>query len=48
MDQFNAHIGVAPHAWLQHHLPWLGLLALMLGLLRESPDAGFERDELNG
>ena len=48
MDQFNAQIGVAPHAWLQHHLPWLGLLALMLGLFRENPDAGFERDELNG
>ncbi|MCR6672360.1 hypothetical protein [Devosia ginsengisoli] len=48
MDQFNAHSGVAPHAWLQHHLPWLGLLALMLGLFRESPDAALERDELNG
>lgn len=48
MDQFNAQIGVAPHAWLQHHLPWLGLLALMLGLFRESPDTGLDADELNG
>jgi hypothetical protein len=29
-------------------MPWLGLLALMLGLFREGTVLGFERDELNG
>lgn len=48
MDQFNAHNGIAPHSWLQHHLPWLALFALVLGLFGERPDVGFEPDELNG
>ena len=48
MSEFNAHSGVAPHAWLQHHLPWLGLFALVLSLFRESPVAGLDADELNG
>lgn len=48
MTHQNAHTGIAPQAWLQHHVPWLGLLALMLGLFRESPVAGFDGDELNG
>lgn len=29
-------IGVSPHNWVQHNLPWLAVLALMFG---------FERDE---
>ena len=48
MDQFNAHSGVAPHAWLQHHLPWLGLLALMLGLFRDDSEIGFDPVDLTG
>lgn len=49
MNQNSAHLGVAPHGWLQHHLPWLALLALVLGLLREDgSDIGFDPDEMNG
>ena len=48
MEQSNAHSGVAPRAWLQHHLPWLSLLALVLGLFRDHSDIGFDPDELNG
>ena len=48
MNQSDVHSGLAPHAWLQHHLPWLGLFALVLSLFRESPVAGLDADELNG
>lgn len=48
MYQRSVYPGVAPHSWLQHYLPWLGLFALMLGLSREEPDIGFDPDELNG
>lgn len=48
MNQPNAHNGVAPHAWLQHHMPWLGLLALVLGLFREETESGFDTDRQNG
>ena len=48
MDQFNPHSGTAPHAWLQHHVPWLGLFALVLSLFRDDIGIGFDPDELNG
>lgn len=48
MNLFQTHDGVAPHSWLQHHLPWLGLLAMMLGLVREDDATVFDPDELNG
>ncbi|WP_316355817.1 hypothetical protein [Devosia sp.] len=48
MDEFNTHDGIAPHSWLQHHLPWLALFALVLGLFGDHPELGFEPDELNG
>ncbi len=48
MNQSNVHSGIVPHAWLQHHLPWLALFALVLGLFSDEPEIGFEPDELNG
>jgi hypothetical protein len=48
MNEYNARNGVAPQSWLQHYLPWLRLFALMLGLLRDEPEIGFDPDELNG
>ena len=48
MNQLSAHFGVAPHSWLQHHMPWLGLLALVIGLFGEDHEIGFDPDELNG
>jgi len=47
MDHHLAHNGVVPH-WLQHHLPWLTLLAMVLDLFREESEIGFDPDELNG
>lgn len=48
MDQSNTHHGIAPHSWLQHHLPWLALFALVLGLFGDDSDIGVDPDELNG
>ncbi|SHF68492.1 hypothetical protein [Devosia limi] len=48
MSRQSAHIGVAPHAWLQHNMPWLGLVALLLGLFRDSDEIGFDPDDHNG
>jgi hypothetical protein len=48
MNHLHAHHGVAPHAWLQHHLPWLGLLAMMMSLFRDDTGIGFDPDDLNG
>lgn len=48
MNPQIAHSVVAPQAWLQHHLPWLGLLALLVGLFRDESDIGFDPDERNG
>lgn len=33
-------IGVSPHHWLQHNLPWLAVLALVFGFDRD--DATFD------
>lgn len=48
MNQPNVHNGVAPHSWLQHHVPWLGLVAFMLSLFRDESEIGFDPDEMNG
>jgi hypothetical protein len=48
MNQLDAQNGVTPHSWLQHHVPWLGLLALVLGLFRDDSEIGFDPGELNG
>ncbi|UJW87060.1 hypothetical protein [Devosia sp. SL43] len=48
MEHFTAHNGVAPHAWLQHHLPWLALFTLVMSLFRDEPVIGFDPDDLNG
>ena len=48
MSNHTIHFGVAPHAWLQHKLPWLGLFALILSLFGEEADIPFDEDELNG
>jgi len=48
MNQRSVHSGVVPHSWLQHHLPWLGLLALVLNLLQDEPAGRIAPDELNG
>jgi hypothetical protein len=48
MENHSVHFGVAPHGWLQHHLPWLGLFALVASLFRDEPVVGFDPDELNG
>ena len=48
MNQFQAQSGVASRSWLQRHVPWLGLFALMLSLFRDDTGIAFEPDELNG
>ena len=48
MNQPSAHYEVAPHSWLQHHVPWLGLLAMVLNLFRDDSGIGFDPDDLNG
>jgi hypothetical protein len=48
MNEFQAHHGIAPHSWLQHHLPWLALFALVLSLFGDDNEIGFDPDELNG
>lgn len=48
MNQRPSHIGVMPHAWLQHHVPWLALFSLVIGLFAEDADAEADVDDLNG
>ena len=48
MNQYQTQSGVTPHVWLQHHLPWLGLFALVMSLFRDDSGIGFDPDELNG
>lgn len=31
-------IGVSPHHWVQHNLPWLAVLALVFGFDRDGAD----------
>lgn len=47
MYERSEYSGVMSHSWLQHHLPWLSLLALVLNLLQDEPRSS-SPDELNG
>ena len=38
MYETQTHHELAPHGWFQHRLPWLGLFALVLSLLRDSDE----------
>lgn len=38
MNSLLEHIGAAGPNWIQHNLPWLGVLAFLFGLSRESDD----------
>ena len=40
MRQVLLSIGVSPHHWVQHNLPWLAVLALVFGFERD--DAALE------
>lgn len=48
MNGHNIHNGAAPHAWLQHNLPWLGLFALVMNLFQHEAETGFNPDAMNG
>jgi hypothetical protein len=43
MRQVLLSIGVSPHHWLQHNLPWLAVLALMFGFERDEDEASGPR-----
>ena len=47
MDAWSHSIGLVPHNWMQHHLPWLLVLAMLIGLFRDEPAVDRD-DELNG
>jgi hypothetical protein len=38
MYEFQTHHELAPHGWFQHHLPWLGLFAFVIALLRDDDE----------
>ncbi len=46
MSSLFLSIGGARPNWMQHHMPWLGVLALMFGLSRDDEDS--DADTLNG
>lgn len=48
MEQHTTLSGIAPHGWLQHHVPWLGLFTLIMSLFRDDAAIGFDPDEMNG
>lgn len=48
MSNPSASFFFGSHHWLQHNLPWLAALAMVMGMLREEPDADFDPDDLNG
>jgi hypothetical protein len=48
MSELSTQRATAPYSWLPHYLPWLGLFALMLDLLRDEPEIGFDPDDLKG
>ena len=41
MRQVLLSIGVSPHHWVQHNLPWLAVLAMVFGFERD----GMPEDE---
>jgi hypothetical protein len=40
MRQVLLSIGVPPHHWVQHNLPWLAVLALVFGFDRDDAALG--------
>lgn len=48
MEQHITLSGIAPHGWLQHYVPWLGLFTLIMNLFRDDPAIGFDPDDMNG
>lgn len=45
MNSLFLTMGGAKPDWIRHHLPWLGMLALVFGLARDDDS---ETDSLNG
>ncbi|MHA6297321.1 hypothetical protein [Devosia sp. CAU 1758] len=43
MRQVLLSIGVSPHHWVQHNLPWLAVLALVFGFDRDDVGAPEQR-----
>lgn len=39
MREVLLSIGVRPHNWVQHNLPWLGVLVLLFGFDRDDTEA---------
>jgi len=39
---------MTPHYWVQRNLPWLAVLAMLLGLERAEPEPRRVADELAG
>ena len=48
MSNLGASLFVGPQNWLQHHLPWLAVLAMLMGMLRDEPVMNSDPDEQNG
>lgn len=48
MNHQPVHMGATAPTWLQHHLPWLGFFALVLGLFTFDGQIDFDPDERNG
>ncbi|MCP8883967.1 hypothetical protein NIM87_10685 [Devosia sp. XJ19-1] len=43
MRQVLLSIGVSPHHWVQHNLPWLAVLAIVFGFDRDDVAPGESR-----
>lgn len=48
MSKLVTLFGGASHNWMQHHMPWLAVLALVMGFEHDEPQAGDFPDEGNG
>jgi len=48
MSTLAAILGMAPHNCLQHHLPWLAMLARVMGLDDGEPHVGSSLNDRNG
>ena len=44
MRQVLLSIGVSPHHWVQHNLPWLAVLAMLFGFDRDEEPVDGEAD----
>ena len=47
MSSLFLSIGGAQPNWMQHHMPWMAVLALIFGMASEAPISADEAD-LNG